>query len=92
MNHHQPGLVGKPADHTQCAELRDELQACARDQQRMTIEIARLRVIERAAREAHALAYQGRAQDAYDALNTGLAGGEPAHRVRYPVCCSPEAD
>lgn len=87
---HDP-IVGKPADHAQCAELLAELQAQARDLQRMAAEIARLRTIERAAHEAHALAYQGRAQDAYDALNAGLAG-EPVHRVRYPVCCSPEVD
>jgi len=84
-------IVGLPPDPHECVELRAELAAQARDIQRMAAEIARLRPIERAAREALALAYQGRAQDAYDVLNNALAGRPSTSLYRRQPCCSPES-
>lgn len=86
MHHNpQPGLVGTKPNPHEYAELRAALQ-------RAEAENERLRHIERAAREALALSNLGRYADAYDVLNAGLAGGEPVHRVRHPMCCSPEVD
>ena len=82
-------FVGKPADHHECALLRAELAAQARDIHVMSLEIARLRPYEHTLKHAVELAEQGRGADALDVLKAAL--NHPASLYSKQPCCSPEA-